>query len=123
MGFSLSVAAQIALLLLQTGTLADLSGSILALLFQSQRAAGKLEGIDELYLGDMRYSAQSFTIPVNLTEAVRNGTGLDGFYKAFHEEHKALFGFSNPDTPVAFNELMVRTSGRQAKPRSTIRAR
>lgn len=83
---------------------------------QRQTAGGKLEGIDELYLAEMRYSAQSFTVPVNLTEAVRKGTGLNGFYEAFHEEHKALFGFSNPGTPVAFNELMVRTSGRQAKP-------
>ncbi|MGY4601500.1 N-methylhydantoinase A/oxoprolinase/acetone carboxylase beta subunit [Bradyrhizobium sp. GM22.5] len=83
---------------------------------QRQAAGGKLEGIDELYLAEMRYSAQSFTIPVNLTDPVRNGSGLNGFYDAFHEEHKALFGFSNPGTPVAFNELMVRTSGHQAKP-------
>ncbi|MET4754515.1 hydantoinase/oxoprolinase family protein [Bradyrhizobium sp. RT11b] len=83
---------------------------------QRQTAGAKLEGIDELYLAEMRYSAQSFTIPVNLTEAVSKGTGLNGFYEAFHEEHKALFGFSNPGTPVALNELMVRTSGRQAKP-------
>ncbi|MGY3146463.1 N-methylhydantoinase A [Bradyrhizobium sp. USDA 3397] len=83
---------------------------------QRQTAGRTLEGIDELYLAEMRYSAQSFTIPVNLTEAVRKGTGLNGFYEAFHEEHKALFGFSNPGTPVAFNELMVRTSGHQAKP-------
>ncbi|WP_083514277.1 hydantoinase/oxoprolinase family protein, partial [Bradyrhizobium manausense] len=85
---------------------------------QRQTAGGKLEGIDEVYLAEMRYSAQSFTIPVNLTEAVRKGTGLNGFYEAFHKEHKALFGFANPGTPVAFNELMVRTSGHQAKPNS-----
>lgn len=83
---------------------------------EQQASGGKVEKVDALYLAEMRYAAQSFTISVNVTEVVRSGAGLEGFTEAFHAEHKALFGFSSPGTPIAFNELMVRTFGRQAKP-------
>ncbi|WOH63893.1 hydantoinase/oxoprolinase family protein [Bradyrhizobium sp. BWA-3-5] len=81
-----------------------------------QTVRGQVEQIDALYLAEMRYVAQSFTIPVDLTDALRSGTGMTGFTVAFHAEHQKLFGFANPDEPVAVNEQMVRTFGRQAKP-------
>jgi N-methylhydantoinase A len=68
----------------------------------------------------MRYTAQSFTIPVNLTEVVRDGKGMPGITAAFHAEHERLFGYASPDAPVAVNELMVRTFGRRAKPAATV---
>jgi N-methylhydantoinase A len=81
-----------------------------------QAARGQVEQIDALYLAEMRYAAQSFTIPVDLTNALRSGTGMPGFIAAFHAEHEKLFGYASPGAPVTVNELMVRTFGRQAKP-------
>lgn len=79
---------------------------------------GQVEQIDALSLAEVRYAAQSFTIPVDVTHVLRSGEGISGFTAAFHAEHEKLFGYSNPGTPIAVNELMVRTFGRQAKPNS-----
>ncbi len=81
-----------------------------------QAAQGQVKQIDALYLAEMRYEAQSFTIPVDLTDPLRSGAGMAGFTAAFHAEHQKLFGFANPGAAVAVNEQMVRTFGRQAKP-------
>lgn len=81
-----------------------------------QAVLGQVSQIDALFLAEMRYAAQSFTIPVDLTDALRRGTGMAGFTAAFHAEHEKLFGYASPGTPVAVNELMVRTFGRQPKP-------
>ncbi|PDT63972.1 hydantoinase [Bradyrhizobium ottawaense] len=75
-----------------------------------------VERIDALYLAEMRYAAQSFTIPVDLTDALKRGAGMNGFSDAFHAEHERLFGYASRGAPVAINELMVRTFGRQTKP-------
>ncbi|MCK1402306.1 hydantoinase/oxoprolinase family protein [Bradyrhizobium sp. 4] len=82
----------------------------------NQAAGGQVKQIDELYLAEMRYAAQSFTIPVDITEALRSHAGMAGFTAAFDAEHEKLFGYANPGAPVAINELLVRTFGRQAKP-------
>jgi len=84
----------------------------------SQAARGQVGSIDALFLAEMRYAAQSFTIPVDLTAAVRDGAGMAGFADAFHAEHETLFGYASPGAPVTVNELLVRTFGRQAKPRA-----
>jgi N-methylhydantoinase A len=81
-----------------------------------QAARGQVEQVDALYLAEMRYAAQSFTIPVDLTDALRSGASMAGFTDAFHAEHEKLFGYASPGAPVTVNELMVRTFGRQAKP-------
>jgi N-methylhydantoinase A len=85
---------------------------------ETQAARGQAESIDALFLAEMRYAAQSFTIPVDLTAAVQNSADMAGFAEAFHAEHAKLFGYSSPGAPVRVNELMVRTFGRQAKPRA-----
>lgn len=81
-----------------------------------QASRGDVERIDSLFQAEMRYAAQSFTVPVDLSEPLREKAGMAGFTAAFHIEHEKLFGFANPESSVAVNELMVRTFGRQAKP-------
>jgi N-methylhydantoinase A len=63
----------------------------------------------------MRYGAQSFTIQIDLTAALRAG-GEAAVQEAFHAEHERLFGHANRDAPVAIDTLRIRTMGRQAKP-------
>ncbi|MHB0773010.1 hydantoinase/oxoprolinase family protein [Bradyrhizobium sp. 1.29L] len=82
----------------------------------NQAARGEVGQIDALYLAEMRYAAQSFTITVDLTDALRIGSGMTAVADAFHAEHQKLFGYASPGAPIAVNELMVRTFGRQAKP-------
>ncbi|RWG77568.1 MAG: hydantoinase/oxoprolinase family protein [Mesorhizobium sp.] len=82
----------------------------------AEQAGEQLKQIDALYLAEARYSAQSFTIPVDVTAALHSGTGTAGLLAAFHAEHEKLFGYANPGAPVSVNEVMVRTFGRQAKP-------
>ncbi len=65
---------------------------------------------------DMRYAAQSFTIPVNLEAQLDQGSDMASVVAAFHAEHQRLFGHSTPSAPVAVDTLRVRTVGRQAKP-------
>ncbi|MER8562663.1 hydantoinase/oxoprolinase family protein [Mesorhizobium sp. M0578] len=89
----------------------------------NQAPRGQVDQIDALYLAEARYAAQSFTIPVDVTNALRSGAGMAGFTAAFHAEHEKLFGYANAGAPVAVNELMVRTFGRQAKPHAMADAR
>jgi N-methylhydantoinase A len=65
----------------------------------------------------MRYEAQSFTIPVDVSSAVVDPAGSMGVvYSLFHQEHRRLFGHANPNAPVAIDDLRLRTIGRQPKP-------
>jgi N-methylhydantoinase A len=75
---------------------------------------GQVMDVDHLLLADMRYAAQSFTIPVELSSHIEGD--MAGVFGAFHTEHNRLFGHSTPAAPVAIDTLRVRTSGRQAKP-------
>ncbi|XIA67512.1 hydantoinase/oxoprolinase family protein [Bradyrhizobium sp. TZ2] len=89
----------------------------------NQAPRGEIEKVEALYLAEMRYAAQSFTIPVDLTDVLRRDSGMDGIAAAFHAEHEKLFGYANPGEPVAVNELMVRAFGRRAKPGATANAK
>lgn len=82
----------------------------------SQAASGRVEQVNATYLAEMRYQAQSFTIPVDLTSELRNCPDGAVFSALFDAEHEKLFGYANKGAPVAVNELLVRTFGRQAKP-------
>lgn len=89
----------------------------------NQAPRGQIEKVDSLYLAEMRYAAQSFTIPVDLTDILHHGWGMAGVAAAFHAEHEKLFGYANSDAAVAVNELMVRTFGRRVKPAAKANAK
>ncbi len=72
--------------------------------------------IDRIHLADMRYAAQSFTIPVDLSNAIEEKHDLDAIFGLFHREHHRLFGHSDVSSPVVIDDLRLRTIGRQAKP-------
>lgn len=82
----------------------------------TQSFAGQVQEVETRYFAEMRYAAQSFTIPVDISGPVNRGAGSDEIRKAFDDEHQRLFGHCSPSAAVAINELRVRTLGRQAKP-------
>lgn len=74
---------------------------------------------------DMRYVGQSFEITVPLQEAARAGAegawrampaGLTGLAAAFHDAHRARFGYAQPDEPVEVVNLRLAATGRTTKP-------
>uniref|UniRef100_A0A9E7ZV81 Hydantoinase/oxoprolinase family protein n=1 Tax=Bosea sp. NBC_00436 TaxID=2969620 RepID=A0A9E7ZV81_9HYPH len=81
-----------------------------------QSDAKQILGTQRIYLADMRYAAQSFTIPVDLTTALANGSDIDALFALFHDEHRRLFGHADPNSAVAIDNVRLRTIGRQAKP-------
>lgn len=85
---------------------------------ENQAPRGQTAAIDALFLAEMRYAAQSFTIPVDVSAAVRDRADMAAFEAAFHAAHESVFGYASPGAAVAVNELMVRSFGRQAKPRA-----
>jgi N-methylhydantoinase A len=79
-----------------------------------QAHPGQVLATEQARLAEMRYAAQSFTIQIELTEALTaDGNAVN---EAFHAEHERLFGHANRRAPVAIDTLRVRTMGRQAKP-------
>jgi len=82
---------------------------------ERQAHAGQVLATEQLRLADMRYAAQSFTIQIDLTDALRE-TGDAAIEEAFHAEHERLFGHANRLAPTAIDTLRVRTTGRQSKP-------
>jgi N-methylhydantoinase A len=70
-------------------------------------------GTDRVFSADMRYAAQSFSIAVELSPG---GGGLAEAQARFHAEHERLFGHANRTSPVAIDNLRLRSVGRQAKP-------
>ncbi|MFI5013009.1 MAG: hydantoinase/oxoprolinase family protein [Hyphomicrobiales bacterium] len=74
----------------------------------------QLVGVDRVFTADMRYAAQSFSIAVELPTGA--GAGVAGAQARFHAEHERLFGHANPASPVAIDNLRLRSQGRQAKP-------
>jgi N-methylhydantoinase A len=69
-----------------------------------------------LYLAEMRYAAQSFTIPVDLTDAVDGKADMNAISSLFHDEHHRLFGHSDRNASVVIDDMRLQTIGRQAKP-------
>ena len=83
-----------------------------------QSHEGQVKDMEFIRLADMRYTAQSFTLSIDLSAVVAAGGGLEDVLTAFHAEHERLFGHANPDAPVSIDTLRVRTIGRQAKPQA-----
>lgn len=82
-----------------------------------QSHPGQVVRTDRVYLAEMRYAAQSFTIPVDVSSALAGGCPrLDAVRALFDSEHERLFGHYNREAEVAIDDLRVRTIGRQAKP-------
>ncbi|MBS7701100.1 MULTISPECIES: hydantoinase/oxoprolinase family protein [unclassified Chelatococcus] len=87
-----------------------------------QSHEGQVKETEFMHLADMRYTAQSFTLSIDLSAVVSAGDGLDAIVAAFHAEHERLFGHANPEAPVSIDTLRVRTVGRQAKPGAAVLA-
>jgi N-methylhydantoinase A len=78
---------------------------------------GQVLRVDRLPLADMRYAAQSFTIPVDISSALARPSGLlEEVRTLFYEEHRRSFGHANANAPIAIDDLRLRTIDRQAKP-------
>jgi N-methylhydantoinase A len=98
-----------------TGILNDLRHEGTAWL-ERQNRFGQVRDTAHVYLADVRYAAQSFTIPVDLTSVTGEAIDPRSIAALFHDEHRRLFGHANPDSPVAVDNLRLRTIGRQPKP-------
>jgi N-methylhydantoinase A len=83
---------------------------------EGQARADQIVARETASIAEMRYAAQSFTVPVDISEALRHREALDQSHAAFHAEHERLFGHADPTATIAINELRVRTAGVQAKP-------
>jgi N-methylhydantoinase A len=81
-----------------------------------QSFPGQVIATEHIHLADMRYAAQSFTIPVDISAAIGANEPLDMIVSLFHAEHERLFGHANRASPVAIDDLRLKTVGRQAKP-------
>lgn len=84
-----------------------------------QSFPGQVQRTERTALAEMRYAAQSFTIPVEIGPALEDGSGLPGIQEHFHAEHERLFGHADRDAPVAIDEFRLKTVGVQAKPSAT----
>lgn len=72
---------------------------------------GRIDDVTRIDIADMRYAAQSFTLPVDISAC-----GAEGAAEAFQREHERLFGHSDADAAIAIDSLRVRMVGRQDKP-------
>lgn len=68
------------------------------------------------HVAEMRYAAQSFTIPVELTQLIDDGADLKAIASAFHDEHRRLFDHADVGAAVAIDELRTRSHGTRPKP-------
>jgi len=80
---------------------------------------GSVLAVRNMCVADMRYAAQAFTIPIDVTPIVENGLGLDAYEQAFHAEHLRLFGHNDPHAAIAIDEARVRLMGALPKPGAT----
>ena len=84
-----------------------------------QSFVGQVTAVERLHIADMRYGAQSFSVPVDVTRAMASGDPAGASVVAFHAEHERLFGHAERQSPVAIDDLRLKTIGRQAKPPAT----
>jgi N-methylhydantoinase A len=84
---------------------------------ERQHITTKGEPASFIYLADMRYAAQSFTLSVDLTDIVQAGIpDVASISEAFHQAHKALYGHFHRDAAVLIDNIRVRSVGHQEKP-------
>lgn len=76
-----------------------------------QSFADQISGVARIDIADMRYAAQSFTLPVDISAC-----GIAGAKEAFGREHERLFGHSDAEAAIAIDALRVRMIGYQEKP-------
>jgi N-methylhydantoinase A len=79
-----------------------------------QSDPSEVAGVQRVFAADMRYAAQSFTIPVEL---ISGGGKLAEAELRFHAEHQRLFGHADQASPVVIDNLRLRSIGRQPKPK------
>lgn len=82
---------------------------------QLQTGVADKPAVERRYRADMRYAPQSFSIPVEI-EAVGKNATVESAFARFHAEHKRLFGYADPSTPVEIDALYLRSIARQSKP-------
>ncbi len=86
---------------------------------ERQSFPGQVTGVERIHLADMRYAAQSFTIPVDVGTALSSPDPGQAMAACFHAEHERLFGHANHGASVvAVDDLRLKTVGQQAKPGS-----
>lgn len=73
----------------------------------------------QVFTAEMRYAAQSFTLPVELEFLDGKGGAVQNAFERFHSEHERLFGHATRNLPVVIDALRLRTAGRQLKPAPT----
>ncbi|MDX3808244.1 hydantoinase/oxoprolinase family protein [Bosea thiooxidans] len=76
-----------------------------------QGLSEQITGLARIDIADMRYAAQAFTLPVDISLC-----GIAGAADAFRREHERLFGHSDAEAAIAIDSLRVRMIGRQDKP-------
>ncbi len=76
----------------------------------------ELASVRHVYLADMRYAAQSFTIPVEVSAPQADAMSIDAAEAAFHDQHQRLFDYCDRQAPVSIDALRVRTIGPRARP-------
>lgn len=68
------------------------------------------------YSAEMRYRGQSFEIETPLAASDVQGTGVERLLKAFHDEHRRIYGHADETARVQIVSLRVVVAGRQHKP-------
>ncbi|WP_075293011.1 hydantoinase/oxoprolinase family protein [Pararhizobium arenae] len=81
---------------------------------QGEISAGAV--IVQTFTAEMRYAAQSFTLPVELELSEGKIGSVQNAFERFHAEHERLFGHASADLPVVIDALRLRTAGKQEKP-------
>lgn len=84
-----------------------------------QTENGTVLSTETACIADMRYAAQAFTIPVDVTALVDGGQGIEAYARTFHAEHLRLFGHNDPHGAIAIDEARVRLMGALPKPGAT----
>jgi N-methylhydantoinase A len=77
---------------------------------------GDTDGATLAYSAEMRYRGQSFEIETPLATSDLNGGAFAALAKAFHDEHRRIYGHSDEAAPVQVVSLRVLATGRKEKP-------
>jgi N-methylhydantoinase A len=78
---------------------------------------GHTDGATLAYSAEMRYRGQSYEIETPLTTTDLAGGDSGALAKAFHEQHRKIYGHADAAAPVQVVSLRVLVTGRQEKPR------
>jgi N-methylhydantoinase A len=81
-----------------------------------RKEQGDTDGATLAYSAEMRYRGQSFEIETPLGTQDLNGGDVAALAKAFHQEHRRIYGHADAEAPVQVVSLRVLATGRKEKP-------